>query len=51
MRKIIFTTSVLLYALTSFAQQGWWKARLQRADGHDIVFNFEWKQENGKPVW
>jgi peroxiredoxin len=56
MRKIIFATGVLftagvLFSITSFAQPGWWKAGLQRADGQSIVFNFEWKQENGRPVW
>lgn len=30
---------------------GWWKAALHRADGQNIVFNFEWKQEKGKPAW
>jgi peroxiredoxin len=29
----------------------WWRAQLHRADGHIIVFNFEWKEEKGKAVW
>lgn len=33
------------------ATQNWWKAALHRPDGQQIVFNFEWKKENGKPVW
>lgn len=28
-----------------------WKAALERADGHHIVFNFEVTQENNKPIW
>ncbi|MBS1566982.1 MAG: TlpA family protein disulfide reductase [Bacteroidetes bacterium] len=43
---------LLTPALTPvFAQQGWWRTELQRADGHAIVFNFEWKLENGKNAW
>src|SRR5450755_1938955 len=30
---------------------GWWRAQLHRADGHNIVFNFEWITEKGKPTW
>ena len=29
----------------------WWRAALHRADGQDIVFNFEWTTEKGKQVW
>lgn len=29
----------------------WWRAQLHRADGKNIIFNFEWTAENGKPVW
>ncbi|MEO6315050.1 MAG: TlpA disulfide reductase family protein [Chitinophagaceae bacterium] len=29
----------------------WWRAQLIRADGKNIVFNFEWLTEKGKPVW
>ena len=45
----------LVFCLMSFvvtqAQQGVWRAQLQRKDSNAIVFNFEWKNENGKPVW
>jgi peroxiredoxin len=50
MRKLLVIAAILL-SFSSFAQQGWWKAELQRPDGRKIVFNFEWKQENGRPVW
>ena len=42
--------SLLSFVLTH-AQQGVWRAELQRKDSNTIVFNFEWKKENGKPVW
>lgn len=29
----------------------WWRAQLQRADGRNIVFNFEWAVEKGKQAW
>ncbi|GAC1432444.1 MAG: hypothetical protein NVSMB7_08270 [Chitinophagaceae bacterium] len=29
----------------------WWRAALHREDGRNIVFNFEWATEKGKPVW
>lgn len=29
----------------------WWQAQLHRADGHNIVFNFEWITEKGKSTW
>ncbi len=32
-------------------KNGTWKAALERADGHSIVFDFEVTQENNKPVW
>lgn len=51
MRKIFTGAVILLLSFSGFAQQGWWRAELQRADGHSIVFNFEWKQENGRPAW
>ena len=47
-----FILSILLSANFSLnAQQGWWGAKLIRIDGNAIAFNFEWKTENGKPVW
>jgi peroxiredoxin len=30
---------------------GWWRATLQRADGHTIDFNVDVQYKNGKPVW
>lgn len=33
------------------AQQGNWVASLARPDGNNIVFTFNWKTENSKPVW
>jgi len=45
----------LLAGMGVTAQQpvsaNWWRAQLQRTDGQQIVFNFEWKTENTKPVW
>ena len=33
------------------AQQGNWVASLARPDGNNIVFTFNWKTENSRPVW
>jgi len=41
----------IILSFPLFAQQGWWRVELGRADGHAIIFNFEWKQENGRPAW
>jgi peroxiredoxin len=43
---------VLLIAIfnTVHAQQRWVGA-LKRKDGNNINFHFDWKTENGKPVW
>jgi len=45
----------LLLTVLAGAQQkpgsNWWRAALHRADGQDIIFNFEWNTENGKSVW
>ncbi|MBO9201154.1 TlpA family protein disulfide reductase [Niastella sp. MAH-29] len=30
---------------------GWWRASLQRADGHTIDFNISMQYKSGKPVW
>jgi thiol-disulfide isomerase/thioredoxin len=30
---------------------GWWRATLQRADGHTIDFNVAMQYKNGKPLW
>ena len=42
---------LLSCCLSIKAQQGWWGAQLQRTDGSNITFTFEWKTEKGKPVW
>ncbi len=47
-------TMILILLAAGFsikAQQGWWGAQLHRTDGGNIAFTFEWKTENGKPVW
>ncbi len=44
----------ILAGISALAQPkpaNWWRAELHRADGKNIVFNFEWTAENGKPVW
>lgn len=41
----------LLSFIITHAQQGTWRAELQRKDSNAIVFNFDWKTENGKAVW
>jgi peroxiredoxin len=43
--------SFISVTITLYSQQGWWSAKLHRADGNNIVFHFEWKTEKGKPVW
>ena len=47
------TVIFLLYMLINQAegQTGIWGAKLHRSDGNTIAFTFEWKAENGKPVW
>lgn len=55
MIRLLFYISILLISCNLVAQSsnqsGWWRAELHREDGHIIVFNFEWKEEHGKPVW
>lgn len=56
MRIFIYILLPVLIITTATAQQKtapgvWWRAQLNRADGHSIIFNFEWKQEKGKAVW
>lgn len=55
MRRIILGSILTLFLVNLQAQQmpldGQWRAELKRADGKSIVFNFEWKTENGKPAW
>jgi thiol-disulfide isomerase/thioredoxin len=50
MKKLFFILFTIA-SLVAKAQQGWWQAQLHREDGSNIVFNFEWKTEKGKPVW
>lgn len=48
---------ILLFAVLAFSASGqskpanWWRGQLHRADGQNIVFNFDWATENMKPVW
>ena len=50
MRLLLLLTSVS-FVFTTTAQQGNWVAQIHRPDGNNIVFTFDWKTENGKPVW
>ncbi|MGG9961271.1 peroxiredoxin family protein [Ferruginibacter sp. SUN106] len=50
MKLLILALSIALSPAV-IAQQGWWSAQLHRSDGKSIPFTFEWKKENGKPVW
>jgi len=49
--KFLVLLFVVVLSTTAQAQQGWWSANLVRNDGNSIAFTFEWKNENGKPVW
>ncbi len=54
MRPQLFIISLLLLALSATSQpksNNWWRAALHRADGQEIVFNFESTTEFTKPVW
>ncbi|MEO5681558.1 MAG: TlpA disulfide reductase family protein [Chitinophagaceae bacterium] len=55
MRLLSFSFLFILTINYVSAQQPspgtWWRAQLHRADGQNIVFNFEWTTEKGKPVW
>ena len=51
MKNCTMMLILLATGLTIQAQQGWWGAKLHRSDSSNIVFTFEWKTENGKPVW
>jgi thiol-disulfide isomerase/thioredoxin len=55
MRKMLAGILVAMMVNTTQAQiqagQGIWKAQLHRADGHNIVFNFELRREEGKNTW
>jgi thiol-disulfide isomerase/thioredoxin len=55
--KIFIYTILSCFIISSAAAKqqktpaAWWRAQLHRADGYNIVFNFEWKEEKGKTVW
>ena len=49
--RLLFLLFALFTLTISKAQQGNWSAILHREDGNDIPFTFDWKTENGKPVW
>src|SRR3954466_2140943 len=54
MRSTLAIFLFLLPASAAVAQTpptGWWRGLLHREDGHNIVFNFEWTVDKGKPVW
>ena len=51
MKNCTIILVLLAVGYTLKAQQGWWGAKLHRSDSSNITFNFEWKTENGKPVW
>jgi len=51
MKNCTMILMLLASSLSIKAQQGWWGAQLYRTDGGNITFTFEWKTENGKPVW
>ena len=51
MKNYTMIFMLLLYGFSIKAQQGWWGAQLHRTDSAHITFTFEWKTENGKPVW
>jgi len=46
-----FLLIVIFTGCHSFAQQGNWVAQIHRPDANNIPFTFDWKTENGKPVW
>lgn len=49
--RFAFLVILLSVSFAVDAQQGRWQAQLYRDDGNNIVFSFDWKIENGKPVW
>ncbi|MEO5594428.1 MAG: TlpA disulfide reductase family protein [Chitinophagaceae bacterium] len=55
MRLLICSFLFLLATCSAKAQEApvgnWWRAQLHRADGQNIIFNFLWTTEKGKPVW
>lgn len=57
MKKIIWIISLVTGVVSStlanptLPAAGWWRASLQRQDGHTIDFNVDIQYKNGKPVW
>jgi peroxiredoxin len=49
--RLFLLLSGVFFVFNSTAQQGNWTAQIHRPDGNAIVFTFDWKTENGKPVW
>ena len=49
--RILYLLIALFSCSVAAAQQGNWVASLTRPDGNNIVFTFNWKTENSKPVW
>ncbi|MEO7490572.1 MAG: TlpA family protein disulfide reductase, partial [Ferruginibacter sp.] len=49
--RLFLLLSGVFFVFNSIAQQGNWTAQIHRPDGNAIVFTFDWKTENGKPVW
>ena len=50
MRLLYLMLALFSYTVVT-AQQGNWVASLARPDGNNIVFTFNWKTENSRPVW
>lgn len=56
MRETVWMLAILLTSLTVTAQQksqlstGQWRGELERADGNNIVFNFEVNKSAGRPI-
>lgn len=50
MRFLYLMLALFSYTVVT-AQQGNWVASLARPDGNNIVFTFNWKTENSRPVW
>jgi len=50
-KKGTFLIALLFITASLYSRQSWWSAKLHRADGNNIAFNFEWKTEQGKQVW
>ena len=49
--RLLYLLIALFTTAAVTAQQGNWVAHIERPDGNNITFTFNWKTENGKPVW